>query len=79
MMTIDLTPEMQTLIDHQLAAGRYATAAEVVYSALWFLHHASNFQQEILASMADEEAGRTMSFEDFDAKFRSKYLPPATP
>lgn len=71
-MTIELTTEMQEIIREQLATGRYATEAEVVRSALRRLKHEEAFEQDILAAMDDEAAGRVKTLDEFITDFRQK-------
>ncbi len=53
-------------------ARNYPTAADVVRDALSALEQSSEDTLAIMAGIADMEAGRCQSFDEFDAEFRRK-------
>jgi Arc/MetJ-type ribon-helix-helix transcriptional regulator len=78
-MTIELTAEMQEIIREQLATGRFASETDVLSSALKKLQQEWEFQQDIVAAMEDEAAGRVKTRDQFIADFRKKHPAPTMP
>ncbi len=69
-MTIELTSEMEQIIHEQIATGRYASAADVLRSALRQLRDLTDLESDIFAGIEDEAAGRMTNLDEFDSAFR---------
>jgi len=66
-MNVSLTPELEKLVADKVAAGRYASASEVVRAALRILEEEERWrtyaQEKIARGLADMNEGRIVDGE----------------
>ncbi|KPF52269.1 UNVERIFIED_ORG: antitoxin ParD1/3/4 [Sphingomonas sp. R1F5B] len=55
-MKVILTPELESLINHKVRAGRYTSASEVVREALQLMAERDQVQELLKASMREKVA-----------------------
>jgi putative addiction module CopG family antidote len=72
-MTVTLTPEMEALVNEQLATGQYATREEVVRAALLLVHQRyGELKAAIAEGMEDIKQGRVTPFDPMATLARVK-------
>ena len=76
-MSVDLAPDVWSEIQRQLAEGGYASHDEVLREALAALRWREEEVQAIREGIADMEAGRMVTLEEFDREFRRRNALPA--
>lgn len=58
-MTVTLTPEMEAIVNEQIATGQYATREEVIQAALLLVHQQyADLKTAIAEGMEDIKHGR---------------------
>ena len=72
-MTLQLPPDIELLVNTQLATGQYATANDVLRDAMHSLVERQAVADDLQASLADIEAGRISPFEEVVADIRQRH------
>jgi antitoxin ParD1/3/4 len=73
---LTLNPELATLIDRQLASGRFGDAEDVVRAGLRLLDAEAERLLELRTALADGEASGPSTPFDFDAFLAARRLRP---
>lgn len=76
-MTVTLTPELERIVNAQLATGQFATQDEVIAAGLRLLHEADTRKETELRALLDEaeedvKAGRVGPFDPVATAARVK-------
>jgi predicted transcriptional regulator len=72
-MNYQLPPDLDQRIQSQLALGIYNSPAEMLSDALDALEERNEDLAAIQRGIEDEQAGRLIPFEQFDAQIRSDF------
>jgi len=75
-MNVSLTPELEKFVEDTVATGRFNSASEVVRAALRTFEQEQDWiayaKQKIAAGMADMEAGRFITSDEFEARLKER-------
>jgi predicted transcriptional regulator len=74
-MTRQLPPDIELLVNAQLATGQYATASDVLRDAMQSLVERQAVADDLQASLADIEAGRVLPLEEVVVDIRQRHRP----
>ena len=72
-MSYPFPPELERLIQEELASGEYASADDVLLEALRALRERDEALAGIPAGLADFDSGRVRPLASVDAELRKKY------
>jgi Arc/MetJ-type ribon-helix-helix transcriptional regulator len=72
-MPYPFPPELDRLIQEELATGEYASADDVLLAALQALRERDEAVAGIQAGLADLDSGRVRPLDSVDAELRRKY------
>lgn len=71
-MNVHLTPELKRLVEDEVAAGRYASASEVIREGLRLLLEERRFREDVRAKLAEglaqAKAGRLVDGDEAIAR-----------
>jgi predicted transcriptional regulator len=73
MEVMTLSPEIQSLIQQEMATGLYADEQQVISAALKTLREEREMLAGIDRGLADSAAGRGKTIADFDRDFRARH------
>jgi antitoxin ParD1/3/4 len=80
-MNVSLTPELEKFVDDTVASGRYSTASELVRASLRKLEEEERWKTyakaKIAKGLADFEAGRVVTRDEFLAEIAKRRTPKA--